>query len=111
MAKIGEKPKYDKQGNVEPVNFDLSKLVAYLPNADYPDDAELQSPINKIEEISVFNRDFYKINITIYKDLDLNIDLFVKASNFKEKPLIDDPIRGFIWTQGYLKKDDIIPNS
>jgi hypothetical protein len=102
LAKSDNKPTFDAQGNVEPVVFDLSQLVAYLPRTEYPDDAEFQSPINKIETIRAFDKEYYKINITIFRDPDICIDLYTKINFFECKPEINDPVRGVLWLQGYL---------
>ncbi|MDR1984487.1 MAG: hypothetical protein LBQ28_06670 [Prevotellaceae bacterium] len=105
LAKIGKKPTYDSNGNVEPIVFDLSNLVTYLPRTEYPDDAEFQSPINAVETIKAFDNDFYKINITIFRDPDVCIDLYAKTSFFDYKPDVNEPLRGVIWVQGYLSEN------
>jgi hypothetical protein len=105
LAKIRKKPTYDVLGNIEPVVFDLSNLVTYLPRNEYPDDAEFQSPINSVESVSAFDNEFYKFNITIFRDPDVCIDLYVKTSFFERKPEINEPLRGLIWVQGYLCED------
>jgi hypothetical protein len=105
LAKIGKQPTFDAMGNVEPVIFDLSNLVTYLPRTEYPDDAEFQSPINGIETVRAFDDEFYKLNITIFRDPDICIDLYAKTSFFEQKPQIDEPLRGVLWMQGYLKEE------
>jgi hypothetical protein len=102
LTKIGRQPTLDAMGNVEPVVFDLSKLVTYLPRTEYPDDAEFQSPINRIETVEAFDDEFYKLNITIFRDPDICINLYAKTSFFERKPQINDPVRGILWLQGYL---------
>jgi hypothetical protein len=102
LAKIGKQPTLDAMGNVEPVVFDLSNLVTYLPRTEYPDDAEFQSPINRIETVRAFDDEFYKLNITIFRDPDICIDLYAKTSFFERKPQINNPVRGILWLQGYL---------
>jgi hypothetical protein len=105
LAKIGNHPTYDAQGNVEPVVFDLSNLVTYLPRTEYPDDAEFQSPINRIETVRAFDNEFYKFNITIFRNPDICIDLYAKISFFECKPEINEPLRGVLWLQGYLQEE------
>lgn len=102
IAKSGQEPTYDEQGNVEPVVFYLNELVAFLPtNDNYPDDVEFQSPIYSIDTIKAFDKDFYKVRITIFRDPDIEIDLYAKADFFDEMPKINDSIRGIIWLQGH----------
>jgi hypothetical protein len=105
LAKIGNKPDYDEQGNVKPVVFDLSNLVSFFPRTDYSDDAEFQSPINSIETVNAFDNEFYVINITVFRDPDVCIDLYAKTSFFNHKPNINEPLRGVIWLQGYLAEN------
>lgn len=103
LAKSGQNPSYDEQANLEPIVFDLTNLVAFLPtNEDYPDDVEFQSPINTIETVKAFNNEYYKMGITIFRDPDIKIDVFAKTNFFDTKPQTKDAIRGFIWLQGYL---------
>lgn len=101
LAKSGQEPTYDGKGNVEPVVFYLNELVAFLPtNKNYPDDIEFQSPIKRIENVKAFGKDFYKINITIFRDPDIEINLFAKTDFFNNTPKVNDAIRGIIWIQG-----------
>jgi len=106
LSKMGKEPDYDDKGNIEPVKFDLSNLVAFLPRTEYPDDAEFQSPINSIETVKAFDNMYYKFNITIFRDPDVCIDLYAKTSFFEEKPEVGEPLRGILWMQGYLMEQD-----
>lgn len=102
LAKSGQEPNYDEEGNIEPVVFYLNELVAFLPtNENYPDDRQFQSPIKDIETIQAFDKEFYKIKITIFRDPDIEIDLYTKTDFFDKKPQVKDAIRGIIWLQGY----------
>lgn len=102
LSKSGQEPSYDEKGDVEPVVFYLNELVALLPtDENYPDDVEFQSPINSIKTIQAFDKDFYKVRITIFRDPDIEIDLYVRADFFDEMPKINDAIRGFIWLHGH----------
>jgi len=106
LAKIGNEPTFDDKGDVEPVVFDLSKLVAYFPQQAFPDDAEFQSPISAIEKTSVFQVDFYRFKIQILRDPDIFLNVYAKESFFDSKPTTDDSLRGFMWLQGYLVETD-----
>lgn len=102
LAKSGQEPNYDEEGNVDPVVFYLNELVAFLPiNENYPDDMQFQSPIKKIKTIQAFDKTFYKISITIFRDPDIEINLYAKKDFFENKPKINDAILGVIWLQGY----------
>ncbi len=100
-AKLGEEPIYDESGNIEPVVIHLDNLVALIQaDEDYPDDAEFQSPIKSMKTIRAFDQDFYKFKITVFRDPDIDIDLYAKADFFNRKPKINYPLRGYIWLQG-----------
>ena len=102
LAKSGQEPSYDENGNIEPVVFIIDKLVAFLPiDENYPDDVEFQSPINSVTKILAFDKEFYKIKITIFRDPDIEIDLYAKSDYFDKEPRVNDAIRGIIWLQGY----------
>ncbi len=103
LSKIGEAPEYNQQGEVEPVVFNLSNLVCYLPQPDSLDDAQFQSPIKQIDAITAFGKEYYKINITVFHNPEYCLDLYAKTSFFdNQPPSINEPLRGLIWTQGYL---------
>jgi len=107
LAKIGKEPTLDNEGQIEPVVFDLSNLVSYLPrHDDFPDDAEFQSPISSVEKVSAFQTDFYKFKIQLIRDPDVFVDLYAKESFFERKPTNEDSLRGVIWLQGYLEEND-----
>lgn len=104
LAKSGQEPTYDENGNIEPVVFIIDQLVAFIPtDENYPDDVEFQSPINSIEKIQAFDKEFYKIKITIFRDPDIEIDLYAKTDYFDKEPRVKEAIRGFIWLQGYAE--------
>lgn len=105
LAKSGQEPNYDKDGNIEPVVFYLKELVAFLPiDENYPDDRQFQSPIKDIQTIQAFDKEFYKIKITIFRDPDIEIDLYCKKDFFDQKPQVNEAIRGVIWLQGYKER-------
>ena len=108
LAKIGEKPKYDENGNVEPVKFSMEKLVAFLnKDSKCPDEAEFQSPVGDIETTSILGVDFYKTIITICRrdmddgEFEVSIPFYFRQDFF---PTIqkDDPIRGWLWVTGSI---------
>lgn len=106
LAKIGEKPKYDENGNIEPVKFSMEKLVAFLnTNLKCPDEAEFQSPAGEIETTSILGIDFYKTTITVCRrytdngELEVSIPFYFRQDFF---PTVqeNDPIRGLLWVTG-----------
>lgn len=108
LAKSDREPDYDEKGNVKPIVFDLTELVAFLPRTDYPDDVEFQSPISEIENAEFLGSQVYKLKICIFRDLDTDQDvyihLFAKKAFFEQKPKVNDAIRGILWMQGYLQE-------
>lgn len=110
LAKLGEKPTFDENGNVEPVCFNTEKLVAYINHdSKCPDEGEFQSPATDIESTSLLGVDFYKSSITIHKDEDdegniVELPLYFRKDfvpNIKEK----DPIRGWLWIIGKMAEN------
>ena len=106
LAKIGEKPDYDENGNVMPVKFSMEKLVAFInKDSKCPDEAEFQSPVAELEKTSVLGVDFYKSDITICRrdtddgELEVSIPLYFRQDFF---PTVqkEDPIRGWLWVTG-----------
>ena len=105
-AKTGEKPEYDENGEVKPIHFDLTNLVAYL-NTDEkaPDEAEFQSPIINITETSILNIDFHKGDIIVCRrdtedgELTVSVPLYFRK-DFLETVEEGDPISGWLWMTG-----------
>jgi len=103
LAKTGRQPEIDDDGNVRPVVFGLSDLVAYLPRNDpFPDDCEFQSPIKYVAPAKSFDKSLYRLSITIFRDPEISIDLFAKEEFFETPPEVGDPVRGVLWMQGFL---------
>lgn len=105
LAKIGKEPDYDDKGNVKPIEFDLTQLIAFLPRIDYPDDAEFQSPIYKIGTRSFYGTQLYKLKVCILRDPDVFINLYAKKEFFNTELKEKDAIRGLLWLQGYLAEE------
>lgn len=118
LAKLGQSPTYDENGNVEPVRFSIEKLVAFL-NTDTkcPDEAEFQSPVGAIEKISILGIDFFKTMIMIgrrnteYGELEVTIPLYFRQDFFPTVKA-DDPVSGWLWVTGSItglhKQDEAI---
>lgn len=106
LAKIGEKPTYDENNNVEPVRIDLEHLVAFLNmDSKCPDEAEFQSPVEEIISMSVLGVDFYKTTVKICRQLtddgalDVSIPLYFRQ-DFIPEVKEGDPVRGWMWVTG-----------
>ena len=107
LAKIGEKPNFDKEGKVEPVKFSMENMVAFFnKNSKCPDEAEFQSPAGEIiESSSVLGVDFFKTDVIICRrdtddgELQVTIPLYFRRDFF---PTVQeaDPIRGWLWITG-----------
>ena len=106
LAKIGKTPKFDKDGNVEPIKFNTEKLVAFMNHdSKCPDEAEFQSPVEDIFESELMGIRFYRVIITVHKgedDNEVKIPLYFRKELFasiKDK----NPISGWLWVIGHIK--------
>lgn len=106
LAKMGRKPDYDENGNVEPVRFSTENLVAFLNTDDKcPDEAQFQSPVTDLSSESLFGIDFHKGTITIHRDDEnaatVSIPIYFRKEFF---PTVKntDPLRGWIWLVGNM---------
>lgn len=107
LSKLGEKPEYDEDGNVKPVNFSTEKLVAFLNLDDKcPDEGEFQSPTLWCDELSLLGIDFYKTTIILHRENDaddessqISVPLYFRKSFV---PDFDDdlPLSGWLWLTG-----------
>lgn len=104
LAKIGKEPELDAAGGVEPVVFDLSNLVAFFPDGECKEDAEFQSPVASIDTEEVFQNKFYVFRIFLFREPDVSLKLYARQSFFDKPPTIGEPLRGFLWLQGYLSE-------
>ena len=102
LAKIGQKPNFDENGEVEPVNFSLKELVAFLNNDDRcPDEAEFQSPIGVIEKTSILGVRYNKCEIVINRDEDIVVPLYFSDVQYPT-PKDNGSICGWLWMTGRL---------
>ena len=105
LAKIGETPKYSKDGSVEPGKVSAEKLVAFMNHDEKcPDEAAFQSPAVGISKSEIIGIGFYRTMITIHRDENdkaISIPLYFRKDmcpNIKSK----DPISGWIWVVGNI---------
>jgi len=117
LAKIGQQPTYNENGEVEPVRFSLERLVTYLNHdSKCPDEGEFQSPVTNLKSTSLLNIDFYKGDIFLHRkededesnsNDDLVLPLYFRKDFFPDVKE-SDPVRGWIWVIGQLaiRKED-----
>lgn len=108
LTKVGKEPDYDAEGNVEPVKFDLTHLVAFNQwRKEYPDDVEFVSPVKAVTEFNAWGGDLYKITIGVDPEEGLDIPLYVKKSVIKCTPEEGKSIHGVGWLHGTLIEKDM----
>lgn len=106
LAKIGEKPEYDNNGNVKPVNISTENMVAYLPtDSKCPDEAEFQSPSLFEGEASLLGIDFIKTKIIIHREgySQLAVPLYFRKE-FVPNYCTGYPLRGWLWLTGRISE-------
>lgn len=104
LAKLGEEPEYDENGNVKPIHFDLTRLVAFLAlNSKCPEEVEFQSPAGNIEETSLLDIPFYKTTIKVcnHDDTEVYFPLYFRK-DFLPNAQKEMPIRGMLWVTGQI---------
>lgn len=104
-AKMGEKPEYDENGNVSPLVFDMSEMVAFFQHwTAYPHVAEFQSPAISVSMLEAWGREYYSIEIAIAHDdngNDICVPLIAKKTFFGKPLRPRTPIRGIVYLFGY----------
>lgn len=100
LVKIGRKPTYDKNGEIEPVKISTEKLIAFLPNdSKCPDMAEFQSPARELKYDSFYGNSVNQCLIKLTQDTNLEVPLYF---NDGFEPKSGDPIMGWLWLTGRL---------
>lgn len=96
LAKMGEEPSYNEDGSVQPVNFSMEQLAAYLAaESKAPDEAQFQSPAGPVESMSFVNLDLLKTSIIIRgEEGDFSVPLILRKELI---PALEEgmPIRGY----------------
>lgn len=96
LAKMGEEPSYNEDGSVQPINFSMEQLAAYLATeSKAPDEAQFQSPAGPVEKMSFVNLDLLKTSITIRgEESDFSVPLILRKELI---PALEEgmPIRGY----------------
>lgn len=107
LTKIGNKPHYDENGNVEPVTIKMDRMVFFLStDKENPDDVEYQSPVAECGNIVFRDIKYYKLKMKVYDEGETQIclPLYARADLFEQQPQTDDPVIGEGWIQGFLNK-------
>lgn len=106
LAKIGQSPKYDESGNIEPVKFSTANMVAYLASDDKcPDEAQFQSPVTKVNSFRFLGVGFWECDIVVHRDDESEGDIVVPLyfrRDFVSHLHDEDPIRGWLWMMGEI---------
>ena len=96
LAKMGEEPSYNEDGSVQPVNFSMEQLAAYLSTeSKAPDEAQFQSPAGPVENMSFVNLDLLKTSIIIRgEEGDFSVPLILRKELI---PALEEgmPVRGY----------------
>lgn len=105
LSKIGEKPQYDENGNVEPVHFSTEKLVAFLAHDEKcPDEGEFQSPSLWEQNTSLLGINFVRVSISIHQTdngKEFKIPLYFRKDMLPENST-NEPLRGWLWLTGSI---------
>lgn len=107
LAKTNEAPIYDENGEVKPIHFSMTNLVAYLAtDKRCPDEAEFQSPVKTVSEVSFLGHDFYRADITIHRfsenDTEINVPLYFRKDLMPDTVKVGDSIQGWLWMMGEI---------
>ncbi len=108
LAKVGEKPDYDEQGNIKPLHFSTEKLVSYLRTDDAtPDAGQFQSPATNIRHCELLDIPFIKCDINITNpDEPCFVPLYFREEFFPNIKQ-DSPVAGWLWLTGQIE-DDVV---
>lgn len=106
-AKLGEKPEYDEEGNVKPVEFSTESLCAFLQAGHAPDDVEFITTVEEVKTITALGNNYWSFN-TIYRGEDDNeeeIPTYVLKSEENNSLNEATQLQGLIWLTGYLVRN------
>jgi len=104
-SNVGDEPKYDDNGKIKPIVFDLSTLVALISKSEeYPDDFEFQFPIDDITCFKIDDINIYRIKATFMREPDIDGVLYVSDKVLNHEISIGEPLRGVLWMQGFLEE-------
>ena len=102
LAKIGEKPTYDEEGNIKPVHFSTEQLVAFLnSHKEFPEDYEYQSPVYAVRRCDTLGVEMRSCVIAYRTDPRRYLPVYFRAA----KPVAPEtgmPLRGVLWLQGKI---------
>lgn len=101
LAKTGEKPDYDDQGNIIPVKFSTENLVAFFDiNEKCPEEPEFQSPAGEMRHRDLLGVDLLETDIFIHREhFDVKIPILFRKDMLTEAKE-GMPLRGYMWIVG-----------
>ncbi len=100
---LGIETEYDENGEIHPLIFDLSKLVALISMSDdFPEDFEFQFPVKEVTSFKIDDITIYKIKADFMLDPDIEGTLYVSDKVLKTGISEGEPIRGNLWMQRFL---------
>lgn len=106
LAKIGQSPRYDETGNIEPVKFSTANMVAYIASDDRcPDEAQFQSPISMVRSFRFIGIGFWACDIVVHRNDESDGDIVVPLCfrrDFASNPKDGDPMQGWLWMMGEI---------
>lgn len=104
LAKAGQEPTYDENGEVEPVKFSTAETVAFMPYSEgAPDIAEFMSPIKVVsKDMPFFDSKIDCGEILIHRDPDIKVMLYYNSETNIEP---GHPIMGNLWVSGRIASE------
>jgi hypothetical protein len=104
LKNSGDTPKYDEQGNLEPLTLNMKTLSAYLNlDSKCPDEAFFQSPATTFRQTSFMDIDYLYTDIIISRNdgNDIVIPLYFRK-NLMHEFKAGAPISGTLWLTGSI---------
>lgn len=102
LAKSGREPEYDENGNVRPVVFSLTNLVAFLDKGEeYPEIREFQSPIKNVHSFTLDEREFFYADAIFSREPDRQLTLYFAKKDIPHAKN-GTPVLGMAWIQGCI---------
>jgi hypothetical protein len=111
LAKLGQQPMVNANGEVQPIKFSTSELVAFLNKDEKcPDEAEFQSPFTNLEKVSILGVKFNKADIYLNRDNNVVVPIYYSESQTRDQSF-NHSLSGWLWLMGRIyisKNEDII---
>lgn len=105
LAKTGQKPDYDEDGNVKPLHFSTEKLCSFMQWGNHaPDDAEFISVVEDVKTVNYMEKSFYNFGVVLRDDSDeeIVIPCFYKIGDETLDLSNATQLQGVLWLCGFL---------